>query len=86
MVISDNVLHFTYWLKEVDQGTFLNDDDGKRGYLCGMEKGLHGCHDLVKATSKSTQSYNHVNLKKYKQVAYYDREAEFLGTIGKDEK
>lgn len=86
MAISYKImLRFTYWLKEVDQGTLLNDNDGKGGYFSGVEECLHGGHDLVKAASKSTQSHNHVNLKEIQNSSQLSQEAGFQGTIGRQE-
>lgn len=55
--------HNTYRLKQVNQWALLDNYHGRRSDICCKKKCFHRCHCLVKASSKSTQSHNHVDLK-----------------------
>lgn len=55
--------HNTYRLKQVNQWAFLDNYHWRRSDICCVKKCFHRCHCLVKASSKSTQSHNHIDLK-----------------------
>lgn len=67
------------WLEEVDEGFFLDDDNRQRSNVSGLEKGIHRCHDLVKAPTEASQGHDDINL----QLFFFYLPLEHFKTLGK---